>query len=100
MEFLNISLKEALILAGDQMNYQLIDVREPYRYKEEHLSGALNRPYGILKPEDQLWEKTLIVYCDFGGQSMMAARHLEKEGYQAYNVVGGVYYYLLDKKDS
>lgn len=100
MEFWNISLKDALIMANDGENYQLIDVREPYRYEKDHLKGALNRPYGILKESDQFEEKSLIVYCDFGGQSMMAARHLEKEGYQVYNIVGGVYYYLSDKKDS
>ena len=31
---------------------------------------------------------------------MMAARHLAKEGFQVYNIVGGVYYHLEEWKDS
>lgn len=101
MEFINISLKEGLSLAKEE-GYALIDVREPYRFVKEHLKGAQNCPYGVMEEADKLdcAGKKLIVYCDFGGQSMMAARHLVKEGYEVYNIVGGVYYYLQEWKES
>ena len=100
MEFTNISFKEGLLMAGQKEEYELVDVREPYRYEKEHLEGAINRPYGIMNEEDHKKMKKIIVYCDFGGQSMMAARHLAKEGFQVYNIVGGVYYHLEEWKDS
>lgn len=99
MEFINVSLRDGLKMAEEKEKYRLIDVREPYRYEKQHLKGAVNRPYGILQEEDYKEKKDLIVYCDFGGQSMMAARHLAKEGFRVYNIVGGVYYYLEEWKD-
>ena len=90
-EFINVSLKDGLKMAEDTETFRLIDVREAFRYEKEHLKGAVSRPYGILKEEDYQEKKKLIVYC---------ARHLAKEGFQVYNIVGGVYYYLEEWKDS
>ena len=28
---------------------------------------------------------------------MMAARHLRKDGFEVYNIIGGVYYYMEEK---
>ena len=83
MEFENISLKEGIRLSRDKQHYILMDVREEDRYKEGHLEDALSCPYGILKDcYEQMIGKKIIVYCDFGGQSMMAARHLRKDGFE------------------
>lgn len=99
MEFINITLKEGLKLAKNREEYVMLDVRESYRFQEQHLEGAINYPYGILDKKGKIQKnKKVIVYCDFGGQSMMAARHLAKEGYEVYNIVGGVYYYLQNRK--
>ena len=82
MEFENISLKEGIRLSRDKQHYILMDVREE----------------GILKDcYEQMIGKKIIVYCDFGGQSMMAARHLRKDGFEVYNIIGGVYYYMEEK---
>ena len=91
MEFENISLKEGIKLSRDKKHYILMDVREEERYKEGHLENAISCPYGILKEcYEQMDGKKIIVYCDFGGQSMMAARHLRKDGFEVYNIIGGV----------
>ena len=29
---------------------------------------------------------------------MMAARHLRKDGFEVYNIIGGVYYYMKEKE--
>ena len=112
MEFENISLKEGIKLSRDKKHYILMDVREEERYKEGHLENAISCPYGILKEcyeqmgadyEDVLGRldgKKIIVYCDFGGQSMMAARHLRKDGFEVYNIIGGVYYYMKEKEQN
>lgn len=91
MEFINITLQEGIDLSKED-DYVLFDVREPYRYKQGHLQGALSMPYGVIKDKDYK-DKKIIVYCDFGGQSMLAARHLAEQGYEVYNMVGGIYYY-------
>ena len=85
---LNISLKEGIKLSKDKKHYILMDVREEERYKEGHLENAISCPYGILKEcYEQMDGKKIIVYCDFGGQSMMAARHLRKDGFEVYNII-------------
>ena len=101
MEFENISLKEGIKLSRDKKHYILMDVREEERYKEGHLENAISCPYGILKEcYEQMDGKKIIVYCDFGGQSMMAARHLRKDGFEVYNIIGGVYYYMKEKEQN
>ena len=77
MEFENISLKEGIKLSKDKKHYILMDVREEERYKEGHLENAIS-----------------------GGQSMMAARHLRKDGFEVYNIIGGVYYYMEEKEQN
>ena len=92
MEFENISLKEGIKLSKDKKHYILMDVRE---------EDAISCPYGILKEcYEQMDGKKIIVYCDFGGQSMMAARHLRKDGFEVYNIIGGVYYYMKEKEQN
>ena len=89
------------VLSRDKENYILMDVREKDRYKEGHLEYAVSCPYGILKEcYEQMEGKKIIVYCDFGGQSMMAARHLRKDGFEVYNIIGGVYYYMEEKEQN
>ena len=92
MEFTNITLQEG-IDRSKQDDHVMFDVREPYRFKQGHLQGALSMPYGVIKDQDAFRDKKIIVYCDFGGQSMLAARHLAEQGYGVYNIVGGIYYY-------
>lgn len=31
---------------------------------------------------------------------MMAARHLRKDGFEVYNIIGGVYYYMKEKEQN
>ena len=90
-----------LELALTTLFFNLMDVREEERYKEGHLENAISCPYGILKEcYEQMDGKKIIVYCDFGGQSMMAARHLRKDGFEVYNIIGGVYYYMKEKEQN
>lgn len=70
----------------------LIDVREPEEYREDHYRNARNLPYDQI----DIWMyrlpkcRPLILYCDYGSTSLMAARKLSKEGYEVYTVVGGM----------
>lgn len=70
----------------------VIDVREREEFLEYHYENARNLPY------DQIdnWirrlpkNRAVIVYCDYGSTSLMAARSLSREGYEVYTVVGGM----------
>lgn len=70
----------------------VIDVREREDYREYHYRGAVNCPY----EEIDRWlyrfprGRTLILYCEYGSTSLLAARRLSQEGYEVYTVVGGI----------
>ena len=70
----------------------LIDVREADSYREYNYPNARNLPYEKI---DQ-WmhrlpkNRPLVLYCDYGSTSLLAARKLGREGYEVYTVVGGI----------
>ena len=71
----------------------VIDVRDREAYRQCHYRGALNCPY----EEMERWmfrfskKRVLLLYCDYGSTSLLAARKLAKEGYEVYTVVGGIH---------
>lgn len=73
--------------------YQLLDVRQPKEYENEHLPGAIFIPLKELPSRlDELKkEKPLIAYCAIGGRSKAAAQLLAGKGFDdVYNLVGGI----------
>lgn len=70
----------------------LIDVREREEYLKSHYGNARNCPYENI----EIWinyfprNRALVLYCDYGSTSLLAARRLGKAGYEAYTVVGGL----------
>lgn len=84
--------------AQDQLQNSLVlDVREPAEYAAGHLPGAINIPRGVLEfkidatPEFQgRQQAVIIVYCQTGGRSALAAHALNQLGYtQAVSMAGG-----------
>lgn len=70
----------------------ILDVREPAEYAAGHLPGAFNIPRGVLEfkigshPDFQdKQDAHIIVYCQSGGRSALAAEVLGKIGFN--NVV-------------
>ncbi len=76
----------------EQKHAIIIDIRERADYQEYHLKRALNIPY----EDKDNWvrnfrgRRTLILYCEHGSTSVLAARKLSKAGIEVYTVVGGV----------
>lgn len=70
----------------------ILDVREPEAYQQYHFPGARNVPYDSM----ERWmsrlprRRAMILYCDYGSTSLLAARKLGKAGYEVYTVVGGI----------
>lgn len=71
----------------------LIDVRPEEEFRRSHIRHAVNIPY----EEGIIWklprQKEIVVYCDRGSTSMMAARDLLKAGYRVVSVSGGIMEY-------
>lgn len=68
----------------------IIDLRDREAYEESHVRTAVNIPYENLEEKtDFPRSKTLILYCDRGGASMVAARQLARLGYRTRSVIGG-----------
>ena len=60
----------------------LIDVREADSYLPyEKIDQWMHR-----LPKN----RPLVLYCDYGSTSLLAARKLGREGYEVYTVVGGI----------
>lgn len=81
----------------------LIDVRETYEYEKQHIPQAVLIPRGMLEGAadannkhriEALYsarEKTLVVYCDTGARSAMAADTLQEMGFTGVlNLAGGI----------
>ncbi len=73
--------------------YTILDVRQPWEYEKEHITGAkliplpqLSEKIGELDPE-----KLTIVHCAVGGRSRVAAQLLSGQGFkEVYNLKGGI----------
>lgn len=68
-----------------------LDVRSRSEYRERHIAGALNIPYGLLPqylgtlPQD----RRIIIYCASGTRSQIAASLLMREGFRDFTTLAG-----------
>lgn len=87
--------------AGEQI--VLIDIREPYEYTEIHIPGALLIPRGLIESAadahnarrvaalHRARDETVVLYCDTGGRSTLAAESLQLMGFtHVLNLAGGL----------
>ena len=91
------------VTIGEALNYVsagkgiLIDVRHEQDFRKGHLRGADNIPlekisdgsFGI-HPKLNSATCKLILYCQTGTGSLIAARKLDREGYDACSISGGI----------
>lgn len=73
----------------------LIDMRNEQEYRQGHIPGAVNIPYEIFADNKLclLRKNTIILYCERGNLSLQEARVLDREGYCAITVYGGIHAY-------
>lgn len=75
-------------------NAFIIDLRSPDEYMLRHIKGAINIPYETLQGCKGLpKEMSLILYCERGSVSMVAAKELAARGYHVKTVIGGIHAY-------
>jgi rhodanese-related sulfurtransferase len=73
----------------------IIDLREDSDYQKGHIPTAVNIPYDDLENNYSKLNKDLniVLYCDRGSMSLLAAKELCKQGYHVINVYGGIHAY-------
>jgi len=67
----------------------LVDCREPWERAVSSIPGAVT-PEQLRADPGRYADTRVIVYCTIGYRSGLAARELRHEGFDAYNLVGGV----------
>ena len=81
---------EDLLAAHDAYNNGalIIDVRTKEEFKEGHVKQAVNIPLQNLEKQYQHIpkDKEIIVYCQTGNRSGVAAEYLRKQGRTVYDV--------------
>ena len=89
------------MLAQDQ-TVQLVDVRTPEEFAENHLPGALNidwRGEGFAEKAQKLSKACpVMVYCRSGRRSAEAAATLDRIGFKTYNMKGGIIAWTAEGK--
>lgn len=80
---------EKMFARGDVV---LVDVREPYEYNDCRIPESVNVPASSLSKRAAELDanKKAIVYCVSGRRSINACDTLEKQGFKAYSLYGGI----------
>lgn len=97
MEFNTVPAKQLVDYIG-KYNSIIIDLRDEDEYDLGHVPTAVNIPYEELDKFKNKLSKynEIILYCDRGGSSLLAARELSKIGYKVINIYGGINAYRGD----
>ena len=89
--FKNVSAADVNKMMNES-NVQVIDVRESYEWAMGHIPVAslvsLQTIPANLDKIDQ--KKKIVVVCASGGRSVSASNYLAAQGYDVYNMVGGM----------
>jgi rhodanese-related sulfurtransferase len=71
---------------------QFLDVREQYEWDAGHIDGAVHIPMEQLNARraEIADDRTVVTVCRMGGRSGQVAAALQRAGYDADNVEGGM----------
>ncbi len=77
-----------------QNNILLLDVRTDPERKRSHIKGSVHIPLNQLRKRqtelEKFKNKEIVCYCRSGNRSLNAAVFLQKHGYNASNLKGGL----------
>jgi hydroxyacylglutathione hydrolase len=76
-----------------QGRVHLLDVRDEYEWDEKHIPGAIHQYVGYLEEKLPLLPKDseIVVHCNVGHRSGLAASILKRNGYSnVHNMLGGI----------
>lgn len=91
MKFQNINIRNILNHALN-INGIIVDVRGADSFAKSHIPMAINLPLEQIRQGKITLPKGkwLILYCENGGSSTLAAKILSEQGYKVINTVGGL----------
>jgi len=92
-----VTVQELKEMKDNQVDFQLIDVREEYEYDLVNIDGILWPLSTIAEHVSEIAkDKKVIIHCKVGGRSGAAVRLLEEEfGFEnLYNLKGGILAYI------
>ena len=94
MMFESISVKSLNSLINDP-DVIIVDLRDESDYKKYHVKNAININHDKLFDSlEKLDKKRIIVlYCERGSISLIAAKKLSEMGYMVKTVIGGINMY-------
>ncbi len=81
------------------VNPNVIDVRLPQKYNDNHIPGAININASVLmnNPEKYLNPTlTYYIYCQTGTSSKTLVQVLRVKGYNVFNIIGGYEAWILN----
>lgn len=90
-----ITSRAALDSLTRNNNAQLLDVRTPEEYNIKHLEKSLNINWKDSTQFDSLVfflnkDKPIYIYCRTGVRSAAAAKKLTEQGFEVYDIEGGI----------
>ena len=82
-------------------NIVVIDARQPRRFEQEHIPGAVNLPHGRMTVQStQAFDKaaTYVCYCDGIGcnASTKGALNMARLGFCVRELIGGIQWWKFD----
>lgn len=86
-----IEVEEAVRL-NNQSKALFVDVRDKSAFEKAHINDAVHLPQATIKEEDKplkATDKPLILVCDSGQSSRLAAKQLKSKGYSDVYVLKG-----------
>ena len=94
MMFENISVKNLNSLVNDR-SIMIVDLRDELDYKKMHVKNAINISYDKLFENLEKLDKNkiIVLYCERGSISLIAAKKLSEMGYIIKTVIGGFHMY-------
>ncbi|GIW23363.1 MAG: hypothetical protein KatS3mg068_2370 [Candidatus Sericytochromatia bacterium] len=87
-----LDVNEVFNLLNDK-NYQFIDVREEYEYREGHIKGTKLIPLGTIESSLNFLDKNInyVMICRSGSRSMKALKILKSNGFNnVFSMKGGM----------
>lgn len=88
----NISARELRQYVYDR-RYQIIDLRDYSEFQRSHVINAVHiSSDNIISGNlEKITKKSIVLYCDRGGESIRMAKILASKGYEIKNVIGGFF---------
>lgn len=91
MRFHSINIRDIVVEALATGGI-IVDVRDRERFSDGHIPMAINVPLEEIQKGNISLPRSreVILYCETGGSSTLAAKLLSEKGYRVVNTIGGI----------